>query len=62
MAAYLLEAGGPFIVLAAQMIYLGQPFLRQAMPEGHLQALVNLLEDQEEGQMFVTFLREEKSQ
>jgi hypothetical protein len=61
IAAFLLEAGGPFIILAAQVIYIGQPFLRQAMSEGHFHALVNLFEDQEEGQMFITFLREQKS-
>ena len=58
IAAYLMEAGGPLSVLAAQAIYMGQPFLRQSVPEGHLQALANLFEDQEEGHMFAAFLRE----
>jgi hypothetical protein len=58
IVVYLIEAGGPLSVLAAQAIYMGQPFLRQSVPEGHLQALANLFEDQEEGQMFVAFLRE----
>ena len=58
IAAFLMEAGGPVSILAAQAIYMGQPFLRQSMPEGHLQALANLFEDQEEGHMFAAFLRE----
>ncbi len=53
-----MEAGGPVSILAAQAIYMGQPFLRQAVPESHLQAMANLFEDQEEGQMFAAFLRE----
>ena len=60
VVTFFLEAGGPLAVLAAQIIYLGQPFLRQAIPDTQLQALVNLFEDEEEGQMFATFLREEK--
>lgn len=61
IAAYLLDAGGPLMVLASQALYFGQPFLRQSMPEGHLQALVNLLDDQEEAQNFAAFLREGKT-
>jgi hypothetical protein len=61
LVAYLLEAGGPFVIIATQFIYIGQPFLHQALPGGQLQALIHLLEDQEEGQMFVEFLREAKS-
>jgi len=60
IAAYLMEAGGPLSILAAQAIYLGQPFLRLSVPEGHLHALANLFEDQEEAHMFAAFLREGK--
>jgi hypothetical protein len=60
ITAFLMEAGGPLSVLAAQAIYMGQPFLRQSMPEGHLHALAELFEDQEEGHMFAAFLREGK--
>ena len=31
IASFLLEAGGPINVLAAQAIYLGQPFLTRAV-------------------------------
>ena len=58
IAAYLIEAGGPLSILAAQAIYVGQPFLRQSMPEGQLLALANLFENQEEGHLFAAFLRE----
>jgi len=61
ITAFLMEAGGPVSILAAQAIYMGQRFIRQSMPEGHLQALANLFEDQEEGQMFAAFLREGKN-
>lgn len=55
-ASALLEAAGPLSILAAQMIYLGQPFL------GHSASLRNfaqLLENKEESRSFAAFLREE---
>ncbi len=58
IAAFIMEAGGPLAVLAAQALYLGQPFFRQSMPEANFQALANLFEDQEEGQLFAAYLRE----
>jgi hypothetical protein len=61
IVAYLLDAGGPLIVIAAQALYIGQPFIRQSMPDSSFQALVGLLEDQEEGQTFAAFLREGKT-
>jgi hypothetical protein len=62
LAAFLLEAGGPLVLLAAQALYFGQPFFRQTMPDRNIQALVDLLENEEEGQAFAAFLRERKSQ
>lgn len=61
MAAFFLDAGGPIRILAAQAIYIGQPFLHQAVPVGHLEALANLLEDQELSKEFAAVLREENS-
>ena len=61
ITAFLMEAGGPGSILVAQVIYMGQPFLNHSVPDGHLQALVNLFEDQEEGHMFAAFLREGKN-
>jgi len=62
VAAYTLEAAGPLAVFGAQFIYLGQPFLKQAVPAGHLQALANLLEDSSQMKDFAAFLREEQPQ
>ena len=62
LVAFLLDAGGPLVVMAAQALYIGQPFLRQTMPDQSFLALANLLEDEEEGQLFAAFLREGKGQ
>jgi hypothetical protein len=62
MAAFFLDAGGPVRILAAQAIYIGQPFLQQAVSEGNLEALANMLEDQELAREFAAVLREENSQ
>ncbi len=61
LAAFFLDAGGPFKILAAQLIYMGQPFMRSSLPEGHLQALADILEDQELAKEFAAVLREETS-
>jgi hypothetical protein len=60
LASFLLEAGGPVSVLAAQAIYLGQPFLKGVMPSNHMQALADLLEDRDASRQFAVFLREGK--
>jgi hypothetical protein len=59
VASFLLEAGGPINVLAAEMIYLGQPFLGRAVPISQLQALADLFEDRDQARQFAAFLREE---
>ncbi len=56
--AGILEACGPLSLFGAQMLYLGQPFLKQAFPEDHLNALVQLLEDPIQTRAFVSYLRE----
>ena len=60
IASFILEAAGPLNILAAQMIYLGQPFLKQAMPADHLHALAALFEDQDEARSFAALLCEGK--
>ncbi len=55
-ASALLEAAGPLSILAAQFIYLGQPFLGQ---NTSLKAFAQLLENREESRSFAAFLREE---
>jgi hypothetical protein len=61
MAAFLLEAGGPITVLAAQVVYLMQPFFRSSFTENQLGAIINLFEDQQAGRNFAAYLREEEN-
>ena len=58
LTATFLEALGPLNMLGAQFVYVGQPFLNQFVPEGHLDALAGLLEDPQETQAFVSVLRQ----
>lgn len=60
-AAGLLEAAGPLAWFAAQLVYVGQPFLDGSQPGGQWQALARLLENQEESRSFAAFLREEEN-
>lgn len=55
LAAWLLDAGGPLTVIGAQVLYMGQPFVRS----NHAEALARLLEDNTEAQAFAAFLRED---
>ncbi len=57
-AAWVLEAAGPLSLVGAQFIYMGQPFLRPLLSADGLGALAQVLEDQNERQAFVGFLRE----
>jgi len=59
LAAWALESAHPLTLLAAQALYLGRPLLRPTVSTGQIEALASLLEDQNEMQAFVTFLREE---
>jgi hypothetical protein len=59
LAAWALEAAGPLTVLGAQALYLGGPLFRPALPDGQIDALAGLLEDQREAQAFAAFLRKE---
>ncbi|NLG72322.1 MAG: hypothetical protein GX495_09810 [Chloroflexi bacterium] len=54
-----LEAAGPLTVLGAQCVYLGQPLLRLAVPDYHLNVLAQTLEEPSQSQAFVSLLREE---
>lgn len=56
-AAWMLEAGGPLNVIAAQFLYIGQPFLPTPTATQRLQDLAHLLENQDEAQTFIEFLR-----
>ncbi|MBM3150848.1 MAG: hypothetical protein FJZ96_01365 [Chloroflexi bacterium] len=58
LAAWLLEAGGPLNVLGAQALFLGSPLLQPLLNGDKIDALANLLEDHDEGQAFIEYLRE----
>ncbi len=58
LTATFLEALGPLNIFGAQFVYVGQPFLNLFVPEGHLEALVGLLENPQETQAFVSILRQ----
>ena len=58
LAAWFLEAASPLAILGAQVINFGEPFLRPVLPVNQLEALVQLLEDPDEGRAFVSYLRE----
>jgi len=57
LTATLLDALGPFNLLGAQIVYLGQPLMNSFLPEDHLDALANLLENPKSTQAFVSILR-----
>jgi hypothetical protein len=54
-AAWALEAGGPLMLLGAQVLYFGQPFI----PGASTRALARLLENRDETEAFVAMLRED---
>lgn len=58
MVAVLLDAAGPFTLLGAQIVYIGQPALIQFFPEPHIIALAELLENKTYTREFVSLLRE----
>ena len=62
IVATFLEATGPLNLLGAQVVYLGQPFLNQVLPEGHLDILAQVLEDPQATQAFVRFLKQPETQ
>lgn len=58
LVAWLLEAGGPFIVLGAQAVYMGRPFFGGKQ----LNVLAYMLEEEEETLAFARYLRGESPQ
>lgn len=57
--AALLKAVGPLTALAAQLIYLGEPFLGQGTKMTYWRSLASLLEDSEQQRLFIQYLQEE---
>jgi hypothetical protein len=60
--ASFIEAAGPLSILAAQLVYFGQPFISRLMSFEDSTELALMLENRKERQSFVSFLREEKLQ
>jgi hypothetical protein len=58
LVASLLEAAGPLTIIGAQAIYLGQPILNGVVGDGHLTALTGVLEDDDQRDAFVSYIRE----
>jgi hypothetical protein len=58
LVASLLEAAGPLTIIGAQLIYIGQPILNGVVPDGHLSVLTGTLEDDDQRDAFVSYLRE----
>ena len=56
-SAWLLEAGGPLILLGSQALYFARPFIGGEQVE----ALAHILEEDDEVHAFADFLREEAS-
>jgi hypothetical protein len=54
--AWLIEAGGPFNVIGAQLLYMGQPFVSSSTSDG-FRALANLLEQEDEARAFAALLK-----
>jgi hypothetical protein len=59
VAASLLESFGPLTLLGSQVLHMCQPFLQGGAQDAGWKALTQMLEDSEETQAFVTFLRED---
>jgi|GEM_PF-412106 len=59
LAATFMDAAGPLILVGAQVIYLLQPLMAGLVPDQHLQALAQTLEDPEQARSFTECLREE---
>lgn len=55
LVTWLLEAAGPFALLGAQVLYFSQPFL----PKTNLDSVAAMLEEGDELQAFVAYLRGE---
>lgn len=57
LVASLLEVAGPLTILGAQALYIGQPILNGIVPDGHLSVLTGVLEDDDQRDAFVSYIR-----
>jgi hypothetical protein len=58
LVASFLEAAGPLTLIGAQVVYVGQPILNDIVPDGHINALTSVLEDDGQREEFIACLRE----
>lgn len=56
-ASTFLDAVGPLTTLVAQILYIGEPWIKHAMPPADLEALINLLDDPAQAREFAAYLR-----
>ena len=56
---FVLEALGPFSEILAQLAYVGQPVFGRMLSLEDWEAFTTILEDREERDSFINFLREE---
>jgi len=59
LAAALLEASGPLRLVGAQLVYLGQPVLGGFVASEQLDTLAAMLEEPNQTDTFIRYLREE---
>jgi hypothetical protein len=57
VVAVLLEGTGPLNFIGAQAIYLGQPILNTILPEDHVNAFADLLNNPDDVKAFTQILR-----
>lgn len=57
LVASFLEAAGPLAMIGAQVVYVGQPILRDFIPAAQLSALAIMLEDNDQRDAFINCLR-----
>ena len=59
--ASIMETAGPLNILAAQVVYLGQPFMKLLAPENQMNTLAEMLEDNDQRNSFINCIREADS-
>lgn len=59
LTAALLEAGGPLKLIGAQLVFISQPVFSGLLSSGRLDLLAGILEEPEQTDTFIRFLREE---
>jgi hypothetical protein len=59
--ASILETTGSLTIILAQICTLAQPVISLVLPQPHIHALTDLLEDPGQAQAFCAFLREEET-